>query len=211
MGESNIKVLHGVVRSALRPLSFLLLLLAGTRIEAEPTRLSWLVGAGSDSASPETYLWNRLEVEQSLSRERFFVSGDLGSRSILSSARGWGAAFGAGVAVSLGSAFDWLPSLRLENEASFSGWDPVVQNALRYQVWSLLMDTQVAFAPLERNGARLFRLRQSIGMSLGEGDSREDFILLDLEFVDLLSRSATRALGAQVQRVGLVFVSRVEF
>lgn len=201
--ESNIKALVRAVRIALRSV-FLGLILGGSHAaQAEPFRLSWLVGTSSQSTTQSSKLWNRVEAEQWFSRERFFLSADILSLSLLSGSRNWGYGVGAGVGIPLGASFEWLPSVRLEKDAGFSGVDPVFQSMARYQLWSLLLETQVAVAFLERDEARLFRLRQSLGMSLGEGASREDFIFFDLEFVDRMR--------SQVKRVGLVFASRVEF
>ncbi len=180
---------------------------------AEPTRLSWLIGSGSTGASSRSYLWNRFEAEQWFGRERFVLAGDFQSLSMLSSQRKWGGGLGAGLSLSLGSSFEWLPSLRWEQDAELEAWEPMLQSSVRYPLWSLLLDTQVAVAPLVRVGARSFRLRQSVGMSLGEGASREDFLFLDFEFQDRVksSTSAASALESSFRRVGIAFASQVEF
>ncbi|MEO5667599.1 MAG: hypothetical protein ABIR96_06045 [Bdellovibrionota bacterium] len=211
MDESNRKALASVVRVALKSSVFGLLLLGTTPLRAEPTRLSWLVGSGSDSDSQDSYLWNRVEIRQWFVHERFFLDLDFQSRSLLSDSRDWGGALGAGVAFSLGSSFEWLPSLRLENDISTKTWESVVQNTARYQIWALLLDTSVAYAPRARDGRHGFALRQSIGLSLGEGNAREDFVSLDVEFKDSVSASSTHAQGPQLRRVGIAFASQVEF
>lgn len=180
-------------------------------LHAEPTRLSWLIGSGSPSGANQSYLWNRLEAEQWFGRERFVLGADLQSLSMLSSQRKWGGGFGAGLSLSLGSSFEWLPSLRFERDAGVGAWGPMLQSSVRYPLWSLLLETQVAVAPLVRAGARSFRLRQSIGMSLGEGASREDFLFLDVEFQDRVSSSQASALESSLRRVGIAFASQVEF
>jgi len=173
------------------------------QVEADPLRLSWLVGTSSQGSSETSRLWNRLEGEQWFASERYFVNADIRSESLLSGSRKWGYGLGAGLGIPLGASFEWLPSIRLEKDTAFSGMDAVFQSSARYQLWSLLLETQVAVALLEHDDARLFGLRQSLGMSLGESTSREDFVFLDLEFADRLP--------SQVKRVGLVFASRVEF
>jgi len=184
---------------------------ASCPLRAEPTRLSWLIGSGSSSDLSRSYLWNRLEAEQWFARERFVLAADLQSLSALSSQRNWGGGFGAGLSLSLGSGFEWLPSLRLERDADLEAWQPMLQSSVRYPLWSLLLDTQVAVSPFVRAGTRSFRLRQAVGMSLGEGASREDFLFLDFEFQDRVRSSAASALESSVRRVGIAFASQVEF
>ncbi len=210
MGESNRKALG---RTALCSVLTALSVGASGPLGAEPTRLSWLIGSGSTDAASRSYLWNRLEAEQWFGRERFVLAGDLQSLSMLSSQRKWGGGLGAGLSLSLGSSFEWLPSLRLEQDAELEAWEMMLQSSVRYPLWSLLLDTQVAVAPMVRAGARSFRLRQSVGMSLGEGASREDFLLLDFEFQDRIksSTSAASALESSFRRFGIAFASQVEF
>jgi hypothetical protein len=178
-------------------------------VAAEPTRLSWLIGTSSQEGLGNSRLWNRIEGEQSFAQERFFAAADLKTQSLLSGSSRWGTSLGVGADFSLQSSFEWMPCLRWEKDPSISGWDAVFQSGLRYRLWALQLESQVAVGLWERLDSRLFRLRQSAGLSLGETPSREDFVFVDLEFQDRLQSSGgTRA---PVKRVGLSFVSRVEF
>ncbi len=178
---------------------------------AEPTRLSLITGTSRRSDESVSRLWTRLGLEQSLARENFFLGAQGEFLSLLSAQRSWGARAGAGASFSLGSGTEWLPSVWGERSLDRGRWDLLLQSEARYSLWALVMETQVALTPFERDSERRARLRQFVGMSLGTGQAREDFVGVEFEFEDVFASSRNPSLRRQHGRVGLVLSSQVEF